>query len=116
LLDHPDLVFSAYIALVGLGIGARMLTGRRQWEIVLLVLSTFGMVVVYLVMFGWEPLLTLLFAPQVVVLSLLACSAVWMLARSRPMLRTPFLSLLLAFAFIINAAGYLWTRAFLTSS
>jgi len=56
-LKNSDLVFGGYVIVSALAIGARVLTGRLHWETALLGLSTFGMILVCLVMFRWAPLL-----------------------------------------------------------
>jgi hypothetical protein len=107
----PDYLFGAFLVLFALGVIVRFRTDKAAVEIALLILSTICMPLAYFAILNAPASLTCLVAPQACGLLLLFALAALLLFAREPLIGTPTMIAILAFAFVSNAVGYLWTRS-----
>ncbi|MBZ0148756.1 MAG: hypothetical protein K8F62_14620 [Pseudorhodoplanes sp.] len=108
LVKHGDVIFVAYaITFVAL---AWFWFRTQHWslEVALSIISMAIMPAIYLGMIFWDAKMATILAPQYFLLPLLGCGAIWPLVK-----RSEIVPLLIALSFLINAAGYAWTRTIL---
>src|SRR4051794_5039357 len=111
LMSYIDIIFATYIILFALCACIWFKKERWSLEVALFLLSMIVMPLIYIVMFEWDRAGILIFAPQSIMLLLLAFLSLWGLLKKN-FVTVPLIGL----ALLINVLGYAWTRALLSSS
>ena len=119
---HLDAIFACYVFCCVIGTYAWWRTRRWSLEVTLFALSMLIMPLVYLAMFQFgmfrigspiampAAMFAAIVAPQSYALIFIACCSFWSLLK-----KSPTVSIIIALSFVINLAGYAWTRIVLAN-